>query len=97
MEQKAFYEIEKPAKKSYAVIVREIKTNTEVFCQYPGCDSNEDDYDIEFYECPCCGRWICDDHMSQEAFHNECVCKGCEKLSKEDIEKIVKLREELNS
>ena len=107
-QQKAFYEIEKPAKKQYTVVVRgEINdtmcqqiepfyNHAQVILGYVICGASTDERGCDVYECPCCGLWTCDDHMSKKAIHGELVCKSCANQSLDDMERIIAFREELN-
>ncbi len=108
-ERKAFYEIEKPPKKTYTVVVMEAPAeDAPLCCQYMEsifnkagevigqlvCDCDTMSNDV--FECPCCGRNICDDHLNQTTINGEYYCLTCAKLPKEDIERISALRLELN-
>lgn len=104
-EPKPFYEIEKPAKKTYAVVVIEIKNDTECKHTIPffnraggklGALLCDTDFG-EIYDCACCGLTTCDfEHMSQTIIHGEGVCKICEQLPPGIMEAIIKLREDIN-
>lgn len=103
---KVFYEIEKPAKKTYAVVVFEVKEECE--CRHAEpifnkkghkrlqqlCESGSDGEEI--FECACCGMPTCQEHLSKIALHNELVCKVCAKLPVGLMESILMLRLELN-
>jgi len=99
--RKVFYEIKKPPRKHYAVIVREL-SQSQTECQF-----NEPLYNKEhnllgsiicredwsdITTCTCCGTPVCGDHLST----NEDLCITCAKLAPGDIEKIQTLRKELN-
>lgn len=104
-EAKPFYEIEKPAKKTYAVVVIEIKNDAE--CKHTDpifnkagdkvgalvCDANPGG---EVYDCACCNMPACEDHLSEVPIHNDYVCKVCAKLPPGVIEEIIQFRERLN-
>jgi len=105
--RKVFYEIKKPPRKTYAVIVRELPTQSTGECQHCVPFYNQKQKPIgtmtcgedfgDVYDCTCCGLDTCDDHMSSSTFHNEYLCDECAKLTRGEIELIVKLRTELNS
>lgn len=109
MERKPFYDIPKPPKKTYTVLVVEAPAeDAPLECQYMEpiynksreiigaliCDIDTMSNDV--YECPCCGRNICDDHLSKTIINHEYYCLDCAKLPIGDIERITALRLELN-
>jgi hypothetical protein len=109
-EQKPFYEIPKPPRKSYTIVVEEaLPESAPLQCQYVEpifnkkqeiigyltcCDT--DFMSVDVYECDCCGRSICDDHMSKKHINGCYVCLVCEKLLPSDMKRIRALRLELN-
>lgn len=105
-EQKIFYEIERPAKKIYAVVVFEVKEECECRHAEPifntagekigqlACESGQDGEEI--FDCVCCGMPTCEEHLSKVALHHELVCKVCAKLPVGLMESILALRKELN-
>lgn len=100
-----FYELAKLARKTYAVIVVEVKTDAECMHTIPIFNKAKEkigalkcDMDMgEIYDCAGCGMPSCEQHLSKKvAIHNEFVCTICEKLPIGIIEEIVKFREKLN-
>ncbi len=105
-EQKPFYEIPQE-KKTYVVLIAEKTKEQESECNHSIPLYNKagqkvaalkcDTYIVgDIYDCACCGKSTCDEHMSTTSIHNELVCKICAKLPPGIMEDAIKLREELN-
>ena len=108
-QQKAFYEIEKPTKKTYSITIAEIDEKAPLQCQHKEpifnkakeiigyltcCDTDTMSNDV--YECPCCGLLFCDDHLSKKCMRNEFLCQSCAEFPMGDIEKMQAFRLDLN-
>jgi len=89
--QKMFYELPKPKRKKYFVIVQEDTTLDDTPCAVSNCKTNQNDVEENVYECFCCGQWFCIDHTDKDG-----LCQACTKLPKGVQDDIIKFKDGLN-
>lgn len=95
-QQKAFYEIEQPARAAYVVAVKldESAGSNEGNCMYPGCENDEhkSSLDDEVYGCDVCGGWFCWNHIGFRR-----ACYDCMELPMAIRKEVAAFREKLNA